>query len=85
MVAYMKVVKKDGQREWLLKKKRESGHKLMSDTISTITKTNEFMQKFIDRTARYKKTYWSTAYDNICSTVNEARQLLVEGSILFGY
>ena len=34
--------RKDGQREWLLKKKkRESGHKLVRDTISTITQTND--------------------------------------------
>ena len=48
---------KDGQREWLLKNLKESGHKLIRDTISTITKTNEFMKKFIDRTNRYRETH----------------------------
>ena len=31
----------------------------------TIAKTNEFMNKFIDRTDRYRENYWSTAYDSM--------------------
>ena len=32
---------------------------------STITKTNEFMKRFIDKTDRYRETYWSTTYDSM--------------------
>ena len=65
MVAYVKVVEKMARENGCWKKRRESGHKLIRDTISTITKTNEFMKKFIDRTDRYRETYWSTAYDSM--------------------
>ena len=36
---------------------KESGHKLIRDTISTITKTNEFKKTFIGRTNRDRETY----------------------------
>ena len=66
MVAYMRVVKKMARENGCWKeKKSERTQAHIRDMISTITKTNEFMNFFIDRTDRYRETYWSTAYDNM--------------------